>query len=130
MRRGVSFAGLLLAWLCAQGALTDGLQVLAWSRMFARYAETMAWRAALDETFDPSKPCEICGVVRQVRETEREQSPNPLPAGDAGKIVLFLSTAEIELPAAPPVAGFPPMAAPASEWCAPVPKPPPRTTRA
>src|SRR5687768_1456684 len=41
---------LLLAWVCANGAIWDAVQVFAWSKMFVGYASTMTVPAALRET--------------------------------------------------------------------------------
>lgn len=77
MRRLVAILSLGAAWLCANGAVWDVVQVFAWSRMFAGYAETMPLAAALQETFDPAKPCELCGTVATAKDQAREQLPSP-----------------------------------------------------
>lgn len=129
MRRGVSIAGLLFAWLCAQGALTDAMQVFAWGRMFTGYARTMTWSAAVRQTFDPNKPCELCCAVREVRKAERKAPAAPL-TDDAAKLVLFLTAAEAGVGPALSSAEFSSRESMATEWCVPVPKPPPRVGRA
>lgn len=78
MRKPVATVALLLAWLCANGALLDLVQVFAWSRMFAGYTQTMTVRAALTETFDPAKPCELCLGVADAKE-DLSQKPLPVP---------------------------------------------------
>lgn len=75
MRKNLSLAGLLFAWLCANGALLDGVQVLAWGRMFASYAETMSVTAALRETFNPAKPCELCLRVASAKSETQPSAP-------------------------------------------------------
>ena len=75
MRKNLSIAGLLLAWLCANGALLDSVQVLAWGRMFASYAETMSVTAALRETFNPDKPCELCLRVADAKHHAEQSAP-------------------------------------------------------
>ncbi len=88
MRRKLSIGCLLLAWLCANGALLDMVQVVAWGRMFAGYNETMSVGAALRETFDPNKPCELCVGVAEAKETAQQQLP-PVPEQSyAAKVVL------------------------------------------
>ena len=63
----------MIAWLCANGALWDAMQVAAWSKMFAGYAETMPVSDALRETFDASKPCEMCrGIAKAKNDTEKQ----------------------------------------------------------
>ena len=46
---------LLFAWICANGALLDVVQVFAWGKMFSGYAKSMSVSAALKETFDPAR---------------------------------------------------------------------------
>jgi hypothetical protein len=79
VRKNVSIAGLLLAWLCANGALLDLVQVFAWGRMFAGYTETMNVAAALRATFDPQKPCDLCLHVADAKGVARQQSA-PAPS--------------------------------------------------
>ena len=125
MRRILSIGMLLFAWLCANGLLLDAAQVFAWSRMFAGYSETMTVGAALRETFDPNKPCELCVGVAEARDAQ-DAAKAPLAAQNDVKLVLALE--------ASPVVVF---SAPASAWPAaspepalvrrdPVPVPPPR----
>lgn len=91
MRKNASLAALLLAWLCANGALLDVVQVVAWGRMFSGYRETMSVGAALRATFDPAKPCELCVGVAQAKDVA-EKSP-AVPAGRAAeKLVLACET--------------------------------------
>ena len=35
MRKNLAITSLLFAWLCANGALLDAVQVFAWGKMFA-----------------------------------------------------------------------------------------------
>jgi hypothetical protein len=129
MRRGVSVAGLLFAWLCAQGALTETMQVFAWGRMFAGYRQTMTWSAAADETFDPNKPCEICRMVCETRESGQRSPAAPL-VRDTTKFILILSAVDDEPELASVRLEYPESNFFAVEWQAAVPKPPPRTARA
>ncbi len=76
MRKPVATVALMLAWLCANGALLDLVQVFAWSRMFVGYSQTMTVGVALRETFDPAKPCELCVGVAEAKEG---LSQKPLP---------------------------------------------------
>jgi hypothetical protein len=75
VRKNVSVAGLLLAWLCANGAVWDIAQVFAWGRMFVGYTQTMTVAAALRETFNPAKPCEMCVTVSTAKTAEQQQAP-------------------------------------------------------
>jgi hypothetical protein len=124
MRRGFAVLSLAFAWLCANGAIWDLAQVLAWGRMFAGYSSTLSVSAALRETLDPAKACELCVGVAKAKE----QSSQTLPAAspEVVKLVLALES-ELLVVSAPslgewPLPPWPSMA----EWCDPVPVPPPR----
>ncbi|MEO6245816.1 MAG: hypothetical protein ABIQ12_10300 [Opitutaceae bacterium] len=75
MRKKIASFSLLFAWLCANGGLLDGVQVVAWAKMFAGYAQTMSVTAALRETFDPAKPCEMCLGVASAKEAAQQHVP-------------------------------------------------------
>jgi hypothetical protein len=91
VRRTLAFPCLLLAWLCANGAVWDALQVVAWTRMFANYTQTMPMSAAWRETFDGSKPCAMCRGVAKAKETAQKQLPPPAEQGEI-KFVLALES--------------------------------------
>jgi hypothetical protein len=107
VQRTFAIASLVFAWICANGAVWDAVQVFAWARMFAGYAHTLPVGTALRETFDPGKPCQICMAVAKAKETERKQAPRPLERSTA-KIVLACETPEniqiVPLPRAWPAA--------------------------
>jgi hypothetical protein len=75
VRRRVATFSLLFAWVCANGAIWDAVQVFAWGKMFAGYTQAMTVPAALRETFDPAKPCEMCLGVASAKETAKQQLP-------------------------------------------------------
>ncbi len=93
MPKPIATAALLLAWLCANGALLDGLQVFAWTRMFANYTQSLSVTAALRATFDPAKPCELCIGVANAKENLQQKA---LPAATGRttdkELVLVLHT--------------------------------------
>jgi hypothetical protein len=92
MRRHVSLICLILAWLCANGAMWDAVQVVAWGRMFATYSSYLPVRQALARTFDGSKPCELCAVAQQGHDdATRQQSPTS--PGESERLVLACETA-------------------------------------
>lgn len=91
MRRRVATFSLLFAWVCAHGAIWDAVQVFAWGKMFAGYAETMTVAAALRETFDPAKPCDMCLGVASVKETAKKQLPAAV-GQSSEKLLLALHT--------------------------------------
>lgn len=124
VRRKLAIPCLLLAWLCANGAVWDALQVVAWTRMFANNTETMTVSAAWQGTFDGSKPCEICLGVAKAKETVRQQ----LPLVQRGEIKFVLALESVDAPVFANDFGCwtsVPLAMPA-ERTDPVPVPPPR----
>lgn len=70
MRRTLSILSLSLAWLCANGALWDAVQVFAWGKMVHEYSRFMTVAQAVEITFDGSAPCEICVVVDDARQSQ------------------------------------------------------------
>lgn len=116
---------LLFAWLCANGALLDVVQVFAWARMFSGYAETMSVATALRKTFDPTERCELCAGVAAARESTPGGIP-PTVEHTAGKLLLALHRpAKIVL--TPPATDWPPtLAGAAPTRRDEVPVPPPR----
>lgn len=125
MRRRFATFALLLAWLCANGAAWDVLQVAAWGKMFAGYSQTMSISSALLATLDPSKPCELCVGIADAKDAAKENAP----ASEQSRGVKFLMLAEA---ADLPVLRTDPetwLAAPAQTLAKrtdPVPVPPPR----
>jgi hypothetical protein len=75
VKRRLPILALLGAWICANGALLDAVQVFAWARMFSQYARTMDAGAALSRTFDPSRPCNLCRTVSRARDHAKTQLP-------------------------------------------------------
>jgi hypothetical protein len=125
VRKNVAILSLLFAWLCANGALLDGVQVFAWAKMFAGYTQTMTVAAALRETFDPAKPCEMCLGVAAAKDTARKQLPASVE-NSTEKIVLALEAAN-KIVQAPVPDAWPPLAAVAAlSRSEAVPVPPPR----
>jgi hypothetical protein len=117
---------LLFAWICANGALLDVVQVFAWGKMFSGYAKTMSVAASLNETFDPAKPCEMCiGVATAKEDLGQKKIPANLEQNSAQLVLAFHA-------ASPFVLVNVPEAWPAERGCAAptrseiVPVPPPR----
>jgi hypothetical protein len=93
VRRKLSIACLLFAWFCANGALWDAVQVVAWAKMFSTNITYLSFGQALARTFDGSKPCEICTIAQHGKdETNRHPSPATLGSG-LEKILLVTETA-------------------------------------
>src|SRR3954468_16358308 len=77
--------------------------MIAWTRMFAGYTQSMSVGAALQETFDPAKPCEMCRAVAAAKHAENAQPTTPVD-GERGaeKLLLaFHSPAKIIFMASP-----------------------------
>ena len=73
----------------ATGAYLDVVQLVAWARMFAGYAETMSVTEAVAQTFAPESRCHLCALVAEVRDEQQKQSP--APGGQVlEKVVLLL----------------------------------------
>ncbi|MCX6956024.1 MAG: hypothetical protein NTV51_28135 [Verrucomicrobia bacterium] len=126
MRKKFSIACLLFAWLCANGALLDAVQVFAWGKMFSENARVMDVAEALRATFDPEKPCELCRGVAAAKETAAQQLPASVENSGAEKLLLALHSVAL-----------PDFVSPSADWPAtlasvapsrtePVPVPPPR----
>ena len=89
MRRHFSIGCLLLAWLCANGALWNVVQVVAWARMYHNFSQLMPAARALEVTFDGSAPCELCHVAQAGQKAARDQSPKDADlAGGQEKLLL------------------------------------------
>lgn len=73
MRRQLSILSLCLAWLCANGALWDAVQVFAWGRMVHDYSRFMTLAQAVEITFDGSAPCELCHAVDAAKQSAPDQ---------------------------------------------------------
>jgi hypothetical protein len=87
VRKPLSIAALLLAWLCANGVLLNAVQVFAWAKMFSGYTATLSTADAFLATFDPAKRCELCVGVAQAKDATEKNLP-PVSARGAEKIVL------------------------------------------
>lgn|GEM_PF-464234 len=97
VRRTLSITTLCLAWLCANGALWDAVQVFAWGKMMHDYSQVMPFKQAIAKTFDASASCEICVVVDDVKS---QQSPQQVERS-AEKVLLVCQTPETFLVSVP-----------------------------
>ena len=73
MRRTVSIVSLCFAWLCANGALWNAVQVFAWGKMVHDYSQVMPLTKAIEKTFDGTASCEICVVVVDAKGQQTAQ---------------------------------------------------------
>jgi len=87
---------LCLAWLCANGALWDCVQVFAWGKMIHDYSQIMPLTKAVERTFDGSAPCEICLVVV---EGKAPQTPPQVERSHEKVVLAYHATEEIFLQA-------------------------------
>lgn len=125
MQKKIASLALLFAWLCANGALLDVAQVLAWGKMFAGYSGTMSVAASLEKTFDPAKKCKLCHGVARAREATQQQLPQAVERS-AEKLLLAMHTPSLVIivPSAGDWPATPAGVAP--HRTEPVPVPPPR----
>lgn len=101
MRRPLSLSCLLLAWLCANGAVWDVVQVVGWTKMIRDYAQVMPVTQAIKLTFDGSAPCGLCHIAQEGQDATRDpQAPGP-QAGGMEKILLITECIAAPLLVAP-----------------------------
>jgi hypothetical protein len=126
VRRRLSFAALCLAWLCANGAIWNAVQVVAWAKMIHDYSRVMPMERAIQVTFDGSAPCKLCLMSEHARDASREQLPHEAALGAADKLLLAFQPAAtfVLVPSAPAWPGIGDI----TGLCRtePVPLPPPR----
>lgn len=94
MRRTCSLLALCFAWLCANGALWNCVQVFAWAKMLHDYSRIMAWQTAVEKTFDGSMPCEMCMMVDRAQHEQDQSPPAQMIERDTAKVLLALQEAE------------------------------------
>lgn len=89
VRRHLAVTCLLLAWLCANGAVWNVVQVAGWAKMIRDYAQVMPVARAVELTFDGTAPCELCHLAQEGQDATRDpQAPAP-PSGSLEKILLI-----------------------------------------
>jgi hypothetical protein len=90
VRRKLSLACLLLAWLCANGAVWNVVQVVAWANMIRYYSQVMPAAQALQVTFDGSAPCKLCHLA-QAGQDAAHATPAPAAPGDETEKILLIA---------------------------------------
>jgi len=101
VRRQLSLACLLLAWLCANGVVWNAVQVIGWAKMFHDYSQVMPATQALQLTFSGEAPCNFCNLAESGRE-QTEQLPQQAALGGAmEKFLLVADCTPIVVIAAP-----------------------------
>jgi len=91
VRHRIAIISLVAAWLCANGAVWDVAQMLAWSRMFTGYAQSLSMSDALRETFDTNKPCAMCQAIAKAKAAEQKLPQQQLEQTTA-KLTLALES--------------------------------------
>ncbi len=122
MRRTLQVLTLSLAWLCANGALWDAVQVFAWGKMVSDNARVMPLALAIEKAFNGSAPCEICSVVEDVKQNQ----PTPQVERSAEKVLLACQAPEKFLATVPEFSWPGVIADAGPARTDPVPVPPPR----
>ncbi len=118
---------LLFAWLCASGGLLDVAQVFAWVRMCSGYVQTMPLSAAVAQTLDPEKPCEICRAVLKARQGSSESEKAPSETSVEVKEVVLIAPRIEPIVLSPSPEAWPAWTQEVAETRTdPVPVPPPR----
>lgn len=129
MRRHVSVCALVLAWLFANGAAWNVVQVVAWVKMFHDYSQVMPVRDALRVTFE-GESCNLCQIAQNGAETAREQLPKSDTFGGSDRLLLAFHATPVFVVASPDH-GWPGLAHEAGRTRTDsVPVPPPRAARA
>ena len=59
--------------------------------MYAGYAETLPVGEALRETFDATKPCDLCRAISHAKESQQQQLPQQV-VRDVEKLILALES--------------------------------------
>lgn len=100
LRRHVSVFALVLAWLFANGAVWNIVQVVAWAKMFQDYAQVMPVDEALRVTFE-GEACQLCHVAQSGADTAREQLPQSDSFGGSDRLLLAFQAAPVVVVTAP-----------------------------
>ena len=91
LRRRVSIIALCIAWLCANGAVWNVVQVVAWAKMFRDFSQVMPAAQALRVTFSGEAPCDLCKLSQGAQDNERKQLPPEAALGAATEKILFFA---------------------------------------
>ncbi len=127
VRRALSTTALLLAWLCANGAVWNVVQAVAWAKMFNDYSQVMPAAQALQLTFDGSAPCEMCTISQDAQDSARSSLPGEAALGVGVEKILFVTDCTPVVVLAAPESAWPGLVAEAGLLRADaVPVPPPR----
>jgi len=127
VRRTISTICLLLAWLCANGAVWNVVQAVAWAKMFHDYSQVMPAGDALELTFDGSAPCGLCHLSQDAQDSARQQLPADAALGAGAEKILFVADSAAAFVLVAPDSAWPGLVHEAGlTRSEPVPVPPPR----
>jgi len=101
VRRKFSIACLLLAWLCANGAVWNVVQVVGWAKMVRDFTQVMPAGQALQLTFSGDAPCKLCHLAQAGQEATRDSAPPAALGGGDEKILLIAECAPAPVLVAP-----------------------------
>ncbi len=90
VRRKLSIGFLLLAWLCANGAVWNVVQVVGWAKMFRDYSQVMPAAQAIQLTFSGEAPCGMCTIAQTGQDASRD-NPTPAALGGATEKILLIA---------------------------------------
>ena len=90
MRRIFAISALCLAWLFANGAAWNLVQVVAWAKMFRDYSQVSPVREALRETLEGAASLLLAAApaAQDGAKTAREQLPKSDAFGAGDRLVL------------------------------------------
>ena len=127
MRRRLSIFALCIAWLCANGALWNVVQVVGWAQMLRDYSTVMPAAKAIEITFNGSAPCKFCHMSQSAEDTARQQLPRDAELGGGMEKILLVAGDAVAVVVTAPDQTWPGVANDAGQTrTESVPVPPPR----
>jgi hypothetical protein len=91
VRRRISIVALCLAWLCANGAVWNVVQVVGWAKMIRDYSRVMPVARAVEITFNGSAPCQFCHISQAAEDAARDQLPRDAALGGGLEKLLLVA---------------------------------------
>jgi hypothetical protein len=91
VHRNFAVSCLLVAWLCANGAVWNVVQVAGWARMIRDYAQVMPVARAVELTFDGTAPCDLCHLAQEGQDATRDLPASPAALGGGTEKILLIA---------------------------------------
>ena len=113
---------LALAMCASLGLHWAALQAVAWTQMIVTYSQHEALGEAVKKTFDGAHPCQLCLLVRDGQNDEKNSPATPL----AKKLDAVVARAEVASTQDSQPVEFPDFETRAVGWQSIPPGPPPR----